>query len=75
MKKIKIIRGGVGGIEMTIEAPEDKEMVIDQNSLANGILSIGEYGTSGIKVAAFREWSEAIFDCEDKGYKITSENF
>ena len=58
---------------MSIEAPEDKEMVFDPALLQHGILSIGEYGSSGIKVAAFKEWRDAVFiDAEEAGYTIVT---
>lgn len=66
MKTITVMRPSYGAI--TIEAPEGKEMVYDQNLLAAGILSLGEYGPSGTKIAAFHEWDEAIFHSE--GYKL-----
>lgn len=72
MKKVTVKRNGM---DLTIEAPEGKEMAIDQNALIQGILSIGEYGTSGIKLAAFKDWSEAIFDGEGHGYKYDEEVF
>lgn len=71
MKIVKISRKG--GIEVTIEAPADKDMVVDQSALHQGILSIGEYGTSGYKIAAFKDWDEAWFGAEAHGYKIVDD--
>lgn len=67
MKMITVMRPNYGAV--TIEAPEGKEMVYDQSLLAAGILSLGEYGPSGTKIAAFHDWDEAIFHAE--GYTIT----
>ena len=71
MNKIIVVRQGQA---LTIRAPEGKAMAIDQGHLAHGILSINEYGPSGIKVAAFSDWNEVIFDCEGQGYTLTEEN-
>ena len=71
MKRISIRRQGE---VMTISAPEGKAMAIDAGHLAHGILSVGEYGSGGIKIAAFSDWSEAIFDAEDAGYIFNIEN-
>lgn len=54
---------------LVIEAPDGKNMVFDASLLAHGILSLGEYGPSGVKIAAFKEWEHAWFFPE--GYKIT----
>lgn len=70
MKTIRIERRGQS---VTIVAPTDKEMAVDQNALQQGILSIGEFGTSGIKVAAFHDWDEVWFGAEAAGYKISEE--
>lgn len=70
MKTITVIRHGKS---VTINAPADKEMVVDQSALHQRVLSIGEYGTSGIKIAAFTDWDEAWFGSEAAGYKITRE--
>lgn len=67
MKKITVRRRGN---DITFVAPEDKEMVINEGALANGILAFGEYGPSGLKIATFKEWDEAIFDASDHGYTI-----
>ena len=71
MKRITIVRQGE---RLTITAPEGKSMAINEGVLAHGILSVGEYGPSGIKIAAFSDWNEAIFDAEDHGYTIGIEN-
>jgi len=71
MKKITIKRGGD---VLTITAPEGKEMAINEGHLAQGILSITEFGSSGIKVAAFADWAEVIFDAERHGYILTPES-
>ena len=68
MKTIIVKRHGE---RLKIEAPEGKVMAINDASLAQGILSIGEYGPSGVKIAAFADWSEVIFDCEEHGYTLT----
>lgn len=69
MKRLTVIRPV--GPAITIEAPKDKEMVIDQSALHDGVLVVGEYGPSGVKIAAFHTWDYATFDAEDHGYKIT----
>jgi hypothetical protein len=71
MKKLLVKRGGD---VVSITAPDDKEMVINESHLANGILTIGEYGPSGLKIAAFHKWDEVIFDAEDHGYIINNED-
>lgn len=71
MKKVTIKRGCE---KLSITAPDDKEMAVNEGHLAQGILTIGEYGPSGIKVASFINWDEAIFDSEDHGYIIKEEN-
>jgi len=71
MKKLTITRNGE---KLRIEAPEGKSMAIDQQALINGVVAVGEYGPSGIKIAAFSDWTEVIFDCEDAGYTITEVN-
>lgn len=71
MKKATIYRSS-GAI--TIQAPEGKEMAINDGHLAHGMLSFTEHGPSGIKIAAFNDWSEVVFDCEAHGYTITEEN-
>jgi len=65
--KTVIVTSNVGE-ELQIKAPADKTMAIDTGLLASGILSIGEYGTSGIKIAAFKDWSSARFVDDDAGY-------
>ncbi len=67
MKRITVTRHGEA---LTITAPADKDMTIDGGLLQHGVLSIGEYGPSGIKIATFMDWTEAIFDAEDHGYTI-----
>lgn len=70
MKKITITRGCD---ETIIEAPSDKEMVFDAGLLQHGVLSIGEYGASGIKICAFKEWDNAFFlDADGNGYTVTT---
>ena len=71
MKKLTVKRGSD---TLEITAPEGKEMVINENQLIQGVLSIGEYGSSGIKIASFINWDEAIFDAEDHGYTIIEKN-
>jgi hypothetical protein len=72
MKKI-IVRHGSDGTVIT--APEGKTMAIDNGMLQHGVLMIGEYGASGIKVAAFMDWSHALLiDDGDEGYSIKVEN-
>jgi hypothetical protein len=71
MKKISIKRGGD---VLTITAPEGKDMAINEGHLAQGILSITEFGSSGVKVAAFADWAEVIFDAESHGYELIEEN-
>lgn len=58
----------VRGEDIEILAPEGKTMVFDASLLAHGILSLGEYGPSGVKIAAFKEWDVATFGAE--GYTI-----
>lgn len=72
MKKVTIIRGGE---ETTITAPDDKQMVFDPALLQHGILSIGEYGASGIKICAFKDWDNAIFLTGDEGYTVEKPGF
>jgi hypothetical protein len=69
MKKVTVT-SGADTIE--ILAPEDKEMTINENALLSGVLSINEYGSSGIKIAAFRNWEKVVFDAEGAGYTITN---
>jgi hypothetical protein len=71
MRKMTITRNGE---KLQIEAPEGKSMTIDQQALINGVVAVGEYGPSGIKIAAFSDWTEVIFDCEDAGYVLTELN-
>ena len=61
---VKTARGGW----VAIEAPEGKSMAVDASLLAHGVLSIGEYGPSGVKIAVFKEWDAASFNPD--GYKI-----
>jgi hypothetical protein len=71
MKSAKVFFNGANSpIEIT--APSDKNMVFDPAVLQHGILAIGEYGPSGIKIAAFREWNYATFGAEAEGYTITN---
>lgn len=74
MKKVTI---SFNGSETTIVAPAGKEMVFDGGMLQGGILSIGEYGSSGIKICAFRNWDHAMFVENDDGtgYTITNPRF
>jgi hypothetical protein len=71
MKHITVTRRGE---KLTIIAPADKQMSINEGTLARGILTIGEYGPSGIRIATFAEWDEAIFDAEDHGYTVIQQN-
>jgi hypothetical protein len=73
MKQVIVFRpsptGGV--IQVKITAPEGKEMVFDPSLLQHGVLSIGEYGSSGLKIAAFNNWDQALFlDPDGNGYII-----
>lgn len=73
MKQIIVFRRDANGkiYKVKINAPEDKEMVFDPSLLQHGVLSIGEYGPSGTKIAAFRNWDQALFLDEDgNGYTI-----
>lgn len=74
MQKIKIVRTtAIGDNEaIVIEGPKDKQMVFDASLLQHGVLSIGEYGQSGIKIAAFNDWNYAVFLSGDEGYTITN---
>jgi hypothetical protein len=77
MKQIKVFRTDATGkiVCVSIKAPEDKSMAFDPSLLQHGILSIGEYGTSGIKVAAFNNWDQALFlDPDGNGYTIEAKN-
>jgi hypothetical protein len=60
------------GETLLIEAPEGKTMVFDGQQLNHGILTLGDYGPSGQKIAAFKDWSRAEFFAD--GYTITVEN-
>ena len=71
IKRISVTRRGE---VLTISAPEGKAMAINDGILQHGILSISEFGPSGIKIAAFADWSEVIFDAEDHGYVLNIEN-
>jgi hypothetical protein len=71
MKKVTIVRQGQA---LTITAPEGKVMSVNEGHLAHGILSIGEFGASGVKIACFSDWSEVIFDSEDHGYTINEDH-
>lgn len=73
MKKITVFRTDKTGTihKVTITAPVDKDMAFDPALLQHGVLSIGEYGTSGIKIAAFNNWDQALFlDASENGYTI-----
>lgn len=70
MNKITVCKGDRSSV--TIEAPADKKMAIDNSLLQHGCLSIGEYGPSGIKIGVFMDWSHAMFDADEHGYKITN---
>jgi hypothetical protein len=72
MKKATIT--GRNGDELTITAPEGKEMVFDPGILQHGILVLGEHGPSGIKIAAFKDWTEARFVEDDSGYTFVNDN-
>ena len=67
MNKALITRNGAG-VEIT--APEGKSMVFDPSLLQHGILSLGEYGPSGVKIVAFKNWDDALFLDGSEGYKI-----
>lgn len=68
MQKVNIATNS--GITI-IEAPEGKTMVFDQDALRHGVLVLGEYGPSGVKLAAFKDWNEAIFINDgDAGYSV-----
>lgn len=60
------------GEEMLVTAPEDKEMVFDPGLLQHGVLALGEYGPSGTKIAAFKEWTMATFGAD--GYTVAVNN-
>lgn len=68
MKNLKVYRNGHDPIEIT--APADKDMVFDPALLQHGVLSVGEYGPSGYKIAAFNVWDYAVFDEGDHGYNV-----
>lgn len=68
--KVSVTRGGQ---TVTITAPEGKEMTLNESHLANRVLTIGEYGASGVKVAAFLNWDEVRFDAESHGYTLVEE--
>lgn len=70
MKKITVFRA-IGGA-VTIEAPKDKEMAYDAGLMQHGVLAIGEYGPSGVKIAAFNDWSYVNFEAPE--YKVTVAN-
>lgn len=72
MKTVCIRRRGE---VVKISAPLDKDMVVDQSALHQGILAIGEYGQSGYKIVAMKDWDEAWFGAEDVGYIIKEESF
>jgi hypothetical protein len=61
----------VHGEDFAVTAPEGKTMVFDPSLLAHGVLVLGEYGPSGVKVAAFKDWTMATFEAE--GYSIIIE--
>lgn len=61
--------------DTTITAPEGKEMVFDPALLQHGILSLGEYGPSGLKICAFKDWDNAIFLKDEDGYTIEKPRF
>lgn len=69
MNKATIFHNGAG---ITITAPEGKEMVFDGSMLQHGILTLGEFGQSGIKIAAFHKWDYAYFLSGGEGYTITN---
>lgn len=73
MKKVVIHYGGCE--TATIEAPDDKDMAFDTGLMQHGVLSIGEYGASGIKICAFKQWDHAWFlDEGGNGYTVTNPN-
>lgn len=72
MKKVTVTK--TNGDVLLIEGPEDKEMVFDPVALQHGVLVIGEYGASGTKVAAFKDWSSAFFLNGDEGYTLSEAN-
>lgn len=53
-----------------IQSPSGKTMAFDPALLQHGVLSIGEYGANGVKIAAFKHWHEAIFLNGSEGYTI-----
>ena len=71
--QVTVYRPG-GKSKVTITAPKDKGIVFDPGLLQHGVLSLGEFGPSGVKIAAFKEWDEAWFDAVDHGYEITSKS-
>ena len=72
MKQVKVFRPDTSGgiVAVTITAPEGKDIVFDPNLLQHGILSLGEYGASGTKIAAFNNWDQALFLDGSEGYTI-----
>lgn len=72
MKKITIRRAN--GDRTSITAPDGKDMTVDQGLLQHGVLQVGEYGPSGIKIATFNDWDEAWYDADAAGYVIAEEN-
>lgn len=74
MKKVTVFRAdGDKVVKITLTAPAGKEMVFDPSLLQHGVLSIGEYGSSGTKVAAFNRWDQAVFLEGDEGYLVEAE--
>lgn len=70
MNSIIITRSGADQIK--IDAPKDKVMAVDSGLLAHGILAIGEYGTTGQRIAIFKEWkSVQCVDGSSSGYKFS----
>ena len=73
MKQIIVFRRDANGkiFRVKIAAPEGKVMSYDASLLQHGVLSVGEYGASGIKIAAFNNWDQALFlDPDGNGYTI-----
>lgn len=72
MKQVSVFRRDGADIhKVKITAPEDKEMAFDPALLQHGVLVIGEYGSSGLKIAAFKNWDQALFlDPDGNGYTI-----
>ena len=71
--KVTVCRNtGDAHATVCIEAPDGVGIVFDPGMLQQGILMLGEFGPSGVKIAAFKDWDEAWFDAENHGYKISA---